>query len=361
MKDIVISGIQQIGVGIPNVHEAWKWYRENFGMDIKVFEEAALAEYMLPYTGNEPQSRHAILAVNLQGGGGFEIWQYTGRTPQPPDKPIVLGDLGIFAGKIKSKDVKATLYQFKENGLNIQSKSVATDPRGKEHFYVKDKYGNVFDIISETEWFKNENKLTGGAYGATIGCTDIEKSKAFYADILGYDNVLFEGQGKFDDLNALNGGDGSFKRAILTHSKKREGAFSKLFGPTEIELLQAVDREPAKIFEGRFWGDLGFIHLCYDIQGYNKLRTLCREKGYAFTVDSADRQQGNSFDMGEAAGHFAYIEDPDGTLIEFVETHKVPIAKKLGWYLNLTKRNPRKPLPNFIVKAMGMNRYKDKK
>jgi len=34
--------------------------------------------------------------------------------------------------------------------------------------------------------------------------------------------------------------------------------------------------------------------------------------------------------MGEASGHFAYVEDPDGTLIEFVETHKIPIIKKLG-------------------------------
>ena len=46
----------------------------------------------------------------------------------------------------------------------------------------------------------------------------------------------------------------------------------------------------------------------------------------------------NSFDMGEAAGRFSYIEDPYGTLIEFVETHKVPIIKKIGWYINLKKR-----------------------
>ena len=36
---IVISGIQQIGIGIPNVQEAFDWYRKHFGMDIKVFEE----------------------------------------------------------------------------------------------------------------------------------------------------------------------------------------------------------------------------------------------------------------------------------------------------------------------------------
>jgi hypothetical protein len=63
--------------------------------------------------------------------------------------------------------------------------------------------------------------------------------------------------------------------------------------------------------------------------------------------------------MGEAAGHFSYIEDPDGTLIEFVETHKVPIMKKLGWYLNLKKRNPEKSLPTWMLWAMGMNKVKD--
>jgi hypothetical protein len=63
--------------------------------------------------------------------------------------------------------------------------------------------------------------------------------------------------------------------------------------------------------------------------------------------------------MGEAAGHFSYIEDPDGTLIEFVETHKVPILKKIGWYLNLRKRNPKKHLPDFIVKMLGFGKVKD--
>ena len=67
------------------------------------------------------------------------------------------------------------------------------------------------------------------------------------------------------------------------------------------------------------------------------LKKECEDLGHPFTVDSA-----NSFDMGEAAGHFSYIEDPDGTLIEFVETHKIPIFKKIGWYLDLTKRDASK-------------------
>ena len=79
-----ITGIQQIGIGVTNLNEAWRWYKKAFGMDIRVFEDDAVAELMLPYTGGEPRKRHAALAVNIQGGGGFEIWQYKGRIPEAP-------------------------------------------------------------------------------------------------------------------------------------------------------------------------------------------------------------------------------------------------------------------------------------
>lgn len=69
--------------------------------------------------------------------------------------------------------------------------------------------------------------------------------------------------------------------------------------------------------------------------------------------------EGNSFDMGDAAGHFSYIEDPDGTLIEFVETHKLPILKKIGWYLDLRKRNPHKALPSWMLKTLKYSRVKN--
>jgi hypothetical protein len=66
----------------------------------------------------------------------------------------------------------------------------------------------------------------------------------------------------------------------------------------------------------------------------------------------------DSFDMGEAAGNFAYIEDPDGALIEFVETHKIPVVKKIGWYIDLRKRLPSKALPDWMLKLLSFNRVK---
>lgn len=349
----VISGIQQIGIGVSNVHEAWKWYRENFGMDIRIFEDTAVAELMLQYTGGKPQERHAALAMNLQSGGGFEIWQFTERTPIPPKFEINIGYLGIFAVKIKTKDVISAFNSFKSKKLNIVGE-LLNDPSNAKHFFIKDNYQNIFQIVNGTGWLKEENKLTGGVYGCIIGVSDIEKSRTIYSDILGYDEVVYDKQGQFEDFSVLTGGNHEIRRVLLNHSKPRKGGFCKLFGPGQIELVKVLNREPKKIYENRFWGDLGFIHICFDIIGMDTLRDECSAKGFPFTVDSS-----KSFDMGEAAGHFSYIEDPDGTLIEFVETHKVPVIKKIGWYINMKKRNPEKALPDWMVKTLRFNRVKD--
>src|SRR5438874_7429476 len=103
----IISGIQQVGIGVSDVKRSYAWYSKHFGMDIPIFEEAAIADRMLPYTGGTAHSRHAVLALNIKGGGGFEIWQYTSRKPQPPVFSVCLGDLGIFCVKMKSDNVAA--------------------------------------------------------------------------------------------------------------------------------------------------------------------------------------------------------------------------------------------------------------
>jgi len=91
----------------------------------------------------------------------------------------------------------------------------------------------------------------------------------------------------------------------------------------------------------------------------DELREYCKSLGYPFVVDSMDSKKGNSFEMGDAAGHFAYIEDPDGILLEFVESHKMRISKRLGWYLNLKNRMGYKPLPGWLLKMLRFSRVKE--
>lgn len=352
----IICGIQQMGIGVPDVQEIWKWYRKFFGVNVRVFEEAAEAPLMTRYTGDVVQSRTATLALSMDGGGGFEIWQYTSRPTEKSTFEIKAGDFGLYICRIKSRNIEASYNYFKANGADLIG-DLYHGPNGEKSFFVKDPNGNIFNIVEGKGWFKNTGHPShcGAVAGTMIGVSDINKALALYQDILGYETIDYDVSGEFDDFKALPGGEGNFRRVRLSHKSNRKGPFARLLGPTQIELIQSLDRTDCRsIFEGRFWGDWGFIHLCFDVQGMDALKTECEQKGFPFTVDSS-----NTFDMGEAGGRFSYIEDPDGTWIEFVETHKVPIMKKFGWYLNLKNKKPGKHLPNWMISVMGLSKVKD--
>lgn len=352
----IISGIQQMGIGVPNVQEIWKWYRLHLGMDVRIFEEAAEAPLMTRYTGGKVHARTATLALSMEGGGGFEIWQFTSRPTEKATFEIQMGDTGLFMCRIKSKNVDASYRFMVENGVETLCKPTQL-PNGTKHFIIRDPNGNLFDIVQGDGWFMDTRfeSLTGGVEGAMIAVSSIEAALKLYQQILGYDKVVYDETATFSEFESIPGGKGRFRRVLLKHSEKRMGPFAPLLGPTSIELIQALDRTDIKpMFENRFWGDWGFIHLCFDIQGMESLKQNCEEHGFPFTVDS-----GQTFDMGEAGGRFSYIEDPDGTWIEFVETHKVPVMKKLNWYVKLKNRKQGKSLPIWMLKAMRFNRVTD--
>jgi len=349
-----INGIQQLGIGVDNVDEAWRWYRKHFAMDILMFEEEAVAELMLAHTDGEPRARYAVLALNMRGGGGFEIWQHTGKNPETINVEIQLGDLGINIGIIKTDNVEVAYKKYKESGLNLLS-SIQKDPVGNEHFYLKDIYGNIWEIKNSQDVFRKEKSVNGGVLGTVIGVKNIEESLKVYKEILQYDQVVYDQTGIFEDFKGIPGGNKEFRRVLIKHSDVKNGAFSPFFGESVIELVQVLNREPLDIYKDRIWGDPGFIHLCFDINGMDSIREKTKLLGYPFTVDSARAM--DTFDMGDAAGNFSYIQAPERTLIEFVETHKIPLVNKMGWYIDFRKRGNH-PLPNWMLNMFRFKRVK---
>lgn len=349
-KSYQINGIQQIGIGVKDVHQSWSWYRKAFSMDVPVFEDEATANLMTRYTNGKAESRHAVLAMNMQGGGGFEIWQFTSRTPDSTDFEILPGDLGIYAAKIRVRDLNRAYGHLKDCGAKIL-KGPAKTPNGIGTFFIKDPFDNVFQIVEDSNWFSENTSPTGGVLGVVIGVSDLEKSISLYRDILGFSVLHYREQSDFEDLP---GETLTFKRALLSMPcDGNPGAFGALLCPAQIELIEVQGREAKHIFKDRLWGDLGFIHCCLDVNGMRNLKKKAGEAGFPFTVDSED-----SFDMGSASGHFGYLEDMDQTLIEFVETHRVPILQKWNLYLNLKNRDHKKNLPKFLVKLLALNRVK---
>ncbi len=345
----LITGIQQIGIGVTDANIAKLLYKDLFALDVLIFDDKSAASLMAKYTGDKIYDRHAILSMNLSGGGGFEIWQFTSRKPEQSNHSS-FGDIGIFAAKIKSQNV-ALAHKHFANKKNISVSEIVKSYNGNIHFWVRDEYGNNFDVIESNEWFHSNNHICGGVAGAVIGVTDMNKALAFYKNILEVDEVIYDITGYDKDLQ--DDDNKQFRRVLLKKQKNCKGAFSKLLGNSEIELVEALDHLPKKIFDKRFWGDCGFIHLCFDVIDMDKLKIKSENEGYIFEVDSRD-----SFPMETAAGRFCYVQDPDGTLIELVETHKVPILKNLGWHLDLRKRKNNDPLPDWMIKMLRFNKVK---
>lgn len=344
----IINGIQQIGIGTADAKKVFDWYRKYLGFDILVFEDTAPASLMHRYTEGSVQNRHALLALNMVGGGGLEIWQFKDRAPQAPEHALQLGDLGINAMKIRARN----MVKFREH-LNVLSLKDISPIHKESHFFFADPWRNWIQVVREEYSFTSTKCLSGGVLGALIGVSDMEVSLKFYGKLLGYDTIESDLKGVFNDFTDMPGGKGNFRRVLLKHRKRPVGGFGELYGPSQIELVQSLDRSPVPVFKDRMWGDLGYIHLCFDVRGMDALRSEAKSLNHPFTVDSTD-----SFDMGDAAGRFAYVEDPDGTLIELVETHKVPILKRLGFHIDLKNRHPEKPLPKWLVKLIRVHRVR---
>jgi catechol 2,3-dioxygenase-like lactoylglutathione lyase family enzyme len=351
--DWVISGVQQIGIGVKDAEKSFTWYRQNFGMNVPVFKDAARANLMTRYTSGKAEDRYAILAMNMQGGGGMEIWQYTSKVSVDRTFEPVLGDTGIYAAKMKALRIEDAFKHFQSKGFAI-SKAIRKTPDNLKTFFAKDPDGNIFQVVESNDWFKGHGHFTGGVTGAIIGVSSIDQSLELYKTILGATDVVYDIKDNASDLQELNTSGAKVRRVLIAVKHHGLGAFGRLLGRAYVELVEVEGHKPRKIYEGRNWGDMGFIHLCFDVRNMKALGEAVKKVGHEFTVDSAD-----SFDMGKAAGHFTYVEDRDGTLIEFVETHKVPVMAKLGLYLNLRDRDPKKPLPNWMVGLMGLNKVKD--
>ena len=353
MSDLgFISGIQQIGVGVPCLDAAWRLYRRAFGFDIPVLRAADEARVMTPYTAGRVESRDAVIALNDRGGGGLEVWQYTSRDCAKPPMPPKLGDLGINAVRLGSPDPAASLRHCQSLGL--PTFGPYRDPAGRSHGWTVDPLGLPFQFAQHEERFRERRFHCGGVTGALIGVTDIERTRRLYGETLGYRRVVYDRSGVFDDLQAISGAAVPIRRILLEQDGPPQGPFARLIGRSSLELVQCLDRKPGHIFANRQWGDQGFIHLCFDVVGMDTLIDRLADAGHPARVRSDD-----DFAMGEAAGAFAYVEDNDGTLIELVETRRIPILRAIGWSLDLTRRDRTRPVPDWMLKALALGRVRD--
>lgn len=349
----VVNGMQHIGIGTADLVTTWKWYYQKFGFDIPLFDSIAEAPLMQRYTNDKVVNKRAAMVYNLQGGPAIEMIELRSEKTIEPTTEFELGDLGIFAAKIKvpSHSFDKAVARFISEGDGVMGR-VEKQPNGKKSFLLKDPNDLYFQVVEGDEYFSKGPHDTAGIGGCIIGCSDIERSKQFYSAV-GYSEVEYEFEGKFEDFKGLPGGNRTFKRCLLKQVQPASGGFARFFGENTIELVQVMDREPQKILENRIWGDTGFVHLGFDVKGMQGIEERLTEMDHPFTCDSS-----NNLHMGQTRVHCTYVEDPDGALIELIEIYKFPVIEKWGIYLNVEKRSPMKPYPDWVIKLAKLTRIK---
>ena len=123
---------------------------------------------------------------------------------------------------------------------------------------------------------KSTKSLTGGVVGAVIGVSiSIKRWRSI--PVSWNTTRWFTTRPACLRTLPIYRGDQRYRRVLLYHSAIRTGPFARLLGPTQIELIQPLDR-PKKIFEGRIWGELGYIRLCFDILGMEHLEKECASR-----------------------------------------------------------------------------------
>lgn len=348
-----INGLQHIGVAVSDMDRSLKFYRKFFGLDIPFFDSVQPAPLMDVYTRNETIVKRASMIMNLQGGCAIEVIRPTSFEPVPAKHEVKIGDLGIFITQVKCRDIKRS-WEFCKNERAQNVTSIQKDPDGRDTFYLEDPDGNIWQYLQGDSWYTRNNHHSGGVIGCTTGVSNMEKALKLYCDILGFDEIVYDKTGSFEDWKELKAGRENYRRVLLTQKAQPGGGFARVTGKTYIELVQALDRKPHFIFEDRIWGDTGFAHIGFDVKGMKALGVDLKNAGYPFTCDSND-----ALNMGTTKVHCTYIHDDDRTLIEMIEVYKVPIMEKWGIFLNVEKRDPLKPLPDLMLKALRFSRVKD--
>ena len=129
--------------------------------------------------------------------------------------------------------------------------------------------------------------------------SDIEKSRTFYTDVLGFETVF---EIDFDDPATA--------RVMGLQSCKFKGIFMKCDG-MRIELIAFTDPPPDKTVRTRRSNEIGHSHLSFYVTSLDETLAELRAKGVP--IDEQSRQ------VLQSGIECCVVRDPDGFPIEIVQ------------------------------------------
>ena len=147
--------------------------------------------------------------------------------------------------------------------------------------------------------------LVTGFFHGGIAVSDMERSLAFYRDLLGLDVFFDVTLAAADYVRAVMGIEMTDARLVYLSVPGEEGIY--------VELIEYHDTDGRPVVP-RAW-DPGTGHLCFHVSDVARLHALATERGYRSRSEGAVE-----IPVGPNAGGFAaYLLDPDGYHVELFQ------------------------------------------
>jgi len=328
----VINGMQHFGKGTWKTDETYSFYKKFFGYKIKLNDLTVRAKAMEPVVGSVEKMR-MMMAANAKGGAIVEIVEHKSSPIRPYPVHGGYGSYGILEVGFGVRGIEKVAADFKSQGVNFLTPICELDLDGGRRWrytYLEDPDGLRLQLVEDI-WPNKPEATTPEVRGAVhigIGVSNLERSTEFYQSALGFDRLVYEFEGYIQEMDPLTGGALPMKLAILERSALMTGPISILPSGT-VKLFEVPGFQGQHIYKGRRWGDIGCMELCMDVTDLEGTVAEMEAKGIAIYLPPVE------MDMGTGCkGMVAYVRDPDGTIVEFVEIKTVAwVSAKTFMYL----------------------------
>jgi catechol 2,3-dioxygenase-like lactoylglutathione lyase family enzyme len=318
---MMINAFQHVGMGVWDVDKTYSFYKKLFGYKIKLNDITMASKEMEPVVGSLETMR-MMMAMNTKGGGILEFIEHKSSPVRPYPEEAGYGNYGVLEIGFGVRAIDKVVDSFRAKGATFLTpvcELALADGRCWRYAYLKDPDDMKVQLVEDIRPGQPaaEKPEVHGVFHVGVGVSDVEASKAFYENVLGFDRLIYSFDGHNPDLDPVSGGPIRMNTAILERSAPNRGPVSELPSGT-IKLMAVFDEKGEHIYKGRRWGDIGCMEFCMDVSDLETAVEDAKRKGVPIYLQPCE------VDMGSGSkGKVAYIRDPDGTIVEFVEISSI--------------------------------------
>ncbi len=319
----MINALQHVGQGVRDVDRTYGFYKRHFGFKAKLNDLTVASKEMAAVIGSVETMR-MMMAVNAKGGGIIELIEHKSR-PIMAAPADTFGNYGIIEVGYGARNIDHVVADFQASGAEFLTPVCELSLNGGRRWryaYLRDPDGLLLQLTEDLgpRPLQPSNPEVYGVTHVGIGVSNLERSREFYRSVLGFDRLLYELEGHMPDMDAITGGPLRMKMAILERSLPASGPLAGLLRQGVVKLVEVPDRKGKHLYAGRCWGDVGCMEVCFDVSDLRATVADMEQRGIKIYLPPVDINMGSG-----SKGAAAYIQDPDGTTIEFVE------VKSIAW------------------------------